>query len=191
MPFHDQHSQVASGCVRGGTAEGHPRIHESSALETSWSVGRARAGDGGAALVWRCGNVPKVSWDRIPEGKGRSPPGFSSSEVQPRLEPLDQEPGRSWCRWEVIWDEAREWAAPSKSCCWISSLSSQGSDHPGGNIPAVPELLNLPLLFQRRRRSRPESKCRSTASPSLPLSRSWDLGWPPDSRPLWPPRSRG
>lgn len=59
------------------------------------------------------------------------------------------------------------------------------------NIPAVLELLNLPLLFQRTRRSRPESKCRSTASLSLPSSRSWDLGWPLDSRPLWPPRNKG
>lgn len=94
-------------------------------------------------------------------------------------------------RWEVIWDEAQKWSAPSKSCCWISSLSFQGSDHPGGNIPAVLELLKLPLLLQRRRHLRPESKCRSTASLSLPSSRSWDLGWPLDSRPLWPPRSKG
>ncbi|NXM07133.1 ASIC2 protein, partial [Tyrannus savana] len=39
--------------------------------------------------------------------------------------------------------------------------------------------------------SRLESKSRSTASPSHPLSRSWALGWPLDSRPLWPPRSKG
>ncbi|XP_021233438.1 acid-sensing ion channel 2 isoform X2 [Numida meleagris] len=44
---------------------------------------------------------------------------------------------------------------------------------------------------QKRRRSRPESKFRSTASRSRRLSRSLASGWPLDSRPLWPPKSKG
>lgn len=150
-------------------------------------------GLGTEELLWfgDVGTSPKCPGTKFQRERGGPLLVSLPRKFSPGWSRWDQEPGRSWCRWEVIWDEAREWAAPSKSCCWISSLSSQGSDHPGGNIPAVPELLNLPLLFQRRRRSRPESKCRSTASPSLPLSRSWDLGWPPDSRPSWPPRSRG